>query len=428
MRRGIASLIMGLSLLVASASWAGFVFTHTVLDPDRSERLADHLLDSPDVRSAIVNRMADAMQAEVPAGIAVPRQSLELAATVALNDPRVETLVRDGIVKAHQNALNGIDEPITLDASVLGQAGRAALVGEVPTLDLVLPAAPTLQVDVPATGLAWLGAVKLYVDRFTVLGALVAVVGMVSAFVLARNRPAALRRVAYWAFGSAAFWLAVGFALPAVVGAIAPSAMAIVSAAIDVFAGSMIIPALTLAAAGVALLLVSFLWPAMDRRRPAAMLERAAGDRRDGGRNRAPAARQARTRSGAVAGAPYHPGYSQPPYRPPYDQPGYQQPPLPYQPPYDQPGYQQPQPSPARPEPTREYPVIVSSTEPATATGPGSGAAESWVEGVGYVDPRHRDQLTPELSPEVGRGGGPEPAPDEAPTLSVPRFNDQRRG
>ena len=33
MRRGLASLIMGLSLLIATASWAGFVMSRTVLDP-----------------------------------------------------------------------------------------------------------------------------------------------------------------------------------------------------------------------------------------------------------------------------------------------------------------------------------------------------------------------------------------------------------
>ena len=53
MRRGLASLIIGLSLVVASLSWAGFILSRTVLDPGRSERLAAQLLEHDGVREAL---------------------------------------------------------------------------------------------------------------------------------------------------------------------------------------------------------------------------------------------------------------------------------------------------------------------------------------------------------------------------------------
>ncbi|MGI9615383.1 MAG: hypothetical protein ACR2QO_20900 [Acidimicrobiales bacterium] len=276
MRRGLASLIMGLSLLVATASWAGFVLSRTVLDPGRSEALADTLLEDPEVRATIVDRLADSAESQIPTDVPVTRDVVDAAAENALEDPRVEALIRDGLVQAHQNALNGIDEPVMLDGAALGAAGRDAVVAQQPDLDPFLPQAPTLEVELPSTGLSWLGTVKSYVDRYTLFGAIVAIAGVSAAFVLARRRAAALRRVAFWAVSASAFWIAAAYALPWVLERIAPSSVSIASAAVDVFFGAMIRPALTLAGVGVGLLLLSFFWPAIERRRPAAMLDQAA--------------------------------------------------------------------------------------------------------------------------------------------------------
>ncbi len=428
MRRGLASLIMGLSLLVASASWAGFVMSHTVLDPGRSERLADHLLEDPEVRAAVADRIADALQSQVPKGVAIPRQNLQEAANLALDDPRVRMLVRDGIVRAHQNALNGVDEPIALDAGVVGEAGRAALVQLAPTLDPLLPAAPQLAVEVPGTGLSWLGTVKDYVDRFTLLGALAAGAGLVASFLITTRRAAALRRVSFWGFGASAFWLVAAYGLPGLVGFIAPSAMAIASAVVDVFAGAMIRPALVMAGISAALLMASIVWPARERRRPAAMIDKAGpGSGARGGRPRGRAARPM-----AAAAYPV----------PPAGPAAY---PVPPAGPVTYPGFAPP------PEPTMQYPVISSGTgggpDPAPTFGqeprttplwpaaadagaspdPGGGV---WVEGVGYIDPR-----TPtadpygatQLAPEPYRAGFSAPPADssEDPTLTAAPVVDQ---
>lgn len=447
MRRGLASLIMGLSLLVASASWAGFVMSHTVLDPGRSERLADHLLDDPEVKAAIADRIADALQAQVPKGVAIPRQTLEVAANVALEDPRVEALVRDGIVRAHQNALNGVDEPIALDATVLGEAARTALVSNVAALDAVLPPAPQLAVEIPGTGLSWLGTVKDFVDRFTLLGALASGAGLLASFIITTRRAAVLRRVSFWGFGASAFWLAVAYGLPGLVGFIAPSAMAIASAVVDVFAGAMIRPALVMAGISAALLVASIVWPARERRRPAAMIDRAgpgARARAAQPRGRAsarptPAAAGAGAGAGAgadyaipSAGSPSYPGTAYPGSPSPsgrYDQGG--------APAYGDPRYGSPAAASASagadpwgatgasspgfapaPDPTMQYPVISSSAGTAGGAAPepvfgqeqhttplwpaDAGTAPAapsaapnvdtsgggvWVEGVGYIDP-----------------------------------------
>lgn len=472
MRRGLASLIMGLSLLVASASWAGFVMSHTVLDPGRSERLADHLLDDPEVKAAIADRIADALQGQVPKGVAIPRQTLEVAANVALEDPRVEMLVRDGIVRAHQNALNGVDEPIALDATVLGEAARAALVSNVAALDPLLPPAPQLAVEIPGTGLSWLGTVKDYVDRFTLLGALVAGAGIVLSFVITTRRAAALRRVSFWGFAASAFWLAVAYGLPNLVGLVAPSAMAIASAVVDVFAGAMIRPALIMAGISAALLIVSILWPARERRRPAAMIDKASqGTRARSGRPRGRAAPPAVPTGGthpipSATSTPYPTGIYDQGSPPPYAEPRYSSPPA----------AQAPGPGPAPwatgagasaaaypaaqapgfapgPDPTMEYPVISSTAGPAGGPPPQPGFGQephttplwpaaagagptpdpgdgAWVEGVGYIDP-NLPTTDPygatSLAPDPYRGATPTPGtdPSEDPTLTAAPLADR---
>ncbi|MEL7157134.1 MAG: hypothetical protein AAFN30_11095 [Actinomycetota bacterium] len=276
MRRGLASLIMILSLLIGSVSWAGFVLTRTVLDPGRSEALADNLLDNTVVRGVIVDRLSDAVEAQIPASVPIPRQTIEQAADEALDDPRVEAVVRDGFVRAHQNALNGVEEPVMLNASALGQVGREKAVALRPELDAVLPAAPRLDVELPTGGLAVLGQLRDMVRRYTLIGALVALAGVALSFVLTDRRPRALRRLSYWAFANSAFWLIMGFGVPALVGRAAPSSVSIASAVVDVFFGAMIRPALMMFGAGVVLLLVSLAWPALARRRPAGMVDRPA--------------------------------------------------------------------------------------------------------------------------------------------------------
>lgn len=273
MRRGLAGLILGLSLVLASVSWAGYVLTNTVLDPGRSERLADQLLDNEALRAALVGRLVAAMEASLPAAVPVPRQQLELAANVALDDPRVDTMVRDGIVRTHRNALEGNTEPVVLDASALGAATRDALIGVRPELAGVLPEAPPVNIELPTAGLSWLGRLRNLAQRVSIILGAAAALGVILSLFVAKNRPAILRRVSIWAFGASAFWLVVGYGVPFLAETVAPSSTAIIAAMIDVFFGAMIRPAILMGAFGGLLLVASMLWGSVSQRRGAAILQ-----------------------------------------------------------------------------------------------------------------------------------------------------------
>ena len=54
---------------MATASWAGFTLSRTILDPGRSERLAEQLLENPQVREALVDRLADAVEPQRAEGV-----------------------------------------------------------------------------------------------------------------------------------------------------------------------------------------------------------------------------------------------------------------------------------------------------------------------------------------------------------------------
>ncbi len=272
MRRGLAGLILGLSLVLASVAWAGFVMSRTVLDPGRSERLADQVFENEQLRGALSERLATGLQSVIPGDIPVPPELLEQAADLALDDPAVQTLVRDGIVATHRNALEGNSEPVTLDASALGVAGREALVSLRPELAAVVPEIPPVEVTLPTGKLSFLGTIRDFVERFTTICAVLALVGSLSALLLTTDRPAILRRVSFWAFGAAAFWMVVGFGVPWMAKTLAPSSDAIVAAMVDVFFGAMIPPAITMAVVGAALFGASLLWSAVptgDARQPA---------------------------------------------------------------------------------------------------------------------------------------------------------------
>ncbi len=269
MRKGLAGLILGLSLVVASVSWAGFVLSRTVLDPGRSERLADQVFDNQELRSVLVSRLADGIGASLPGELPVPAETLELAADVALNNPAVQALVRDSIVETHRAALEGSVEPVLLDGQVLAQALRDALVQARPELDAALPQAPEVSVELPTSGLNVLGTLKNVVDRFTLLTATIAIIGGATALLVTNDRPSVLRRVAFWAFGAALFWFVVGVGVPRAAGLVGPTSSALVTALIDVFFGAMIRPAIIMGVVGAGLLVVSLLWSSLSVRRPA---------------------------------------------------------------------------------------------------------------------------------------------------------------
>lgn len=393
MRRGLASLITGLSLLVATVAWAGFTLSRTMFDPGRSERLAVQLLDNPQVEDALIDRLADAVEPQLPPEAPVSRSLIEAGAETALDDPRVRALILDGVVRFHRNALEGNTEPVVIDAGALGLSSRDALVAARPELDRHLPAAPSVQLELPTTGFVWLARVKRFVDRWTVIAALAALAGATVALVVARDRGAVLRRVAFWGYGAAAFWVIVGLGLPRLADVVSPPSGAIASAAIDVFFGAMIRPAIGLAVASTVLLLAGFALPAVASRQGARTLQ----PNRVGPRGHAPGPAAGATVAATV------PTTSRPPTRDPAAAPVPRPGAAVTAPPLITTHPAAPDPVPATvPGPDRTAVFPRPATAPSTETLPGPAGSQpdeqvtqAWEEGVGYLDHSDPDPSGP---------------------------------
>jgi len=429
MRQGIASLIVGLSLVLASFSWASFTLSNTLLDPGSSERLAESLSANSQVRGVVIGLLANAIEAQVPEGAPVTREDIESAATRMMDDPRVQAMVTQGIVATHQNAIAGNSTPVQLDAAALGDVGRQAIVDLRPEFAPFLPAAPQLAVTLPNTGLSWIGSVKAAVDRFTMITAMISLAGMVIALVTAKNRPAMLRRVAFWAFGASALWLALSYGIPALLGAVSPDSGVIASAAIHVFIGAMTRPALILAIIGGVLLAISVVWPMVTRREGAYRLDRNthAGPR--------PAAHQ------PVGPGPAHhqPATPRPGVGSPYPSPNPGPPPA-YGPAVHAGGYT-PNPAPATGHPRPAPPTYSAGPLQPAPPGVAPAAAPHRVDGYGQPQvantPRpyptiisgHKDQ--PGAEPQWVEGQGytdspPPAAPGEPQAAPIRRATDYR--
>ena len=274
MRRSLSALLLGLSLVLASIAWSGFVLTRTALDPGRSEELADQMFENPELRSALVSTLANRVEEQLPEGVALPRQLVLQIADQALDDPAIQLLVRDGLVEVHQKALRGENTDTTLHATAVGTAARNALIAERPELDALIPQAPAMQVELPTAGLSVLGKVRTAIESASRIAAIVAAAGAIFALFTARDRGLILRRVANWAFGTAAVWLVIALVMPRLISMLAPRQGVVAGAIATILFGEMIRPATLLAIAGVALLVGSWIWGEGSRRRGSRLVGR----------------------------------------------------------------------------------------------------------------------------------------------------------
>ena len=359
--------MLGLSLFVASLAWSGFIALRTVLDPSRSEDVADTLYDDEAVRDQLIDNLSSAIRATVPSQVTVTDEQVHTAGEAVLDDPRVELLFRAAFVQTHAAFLGEGDVPQEIDAGAFGAAARDALVGIDPAFDSVLPAAPDLSVSLPTEHVPNAGPLRRFAQKVVPGLAAIAAIGVIFALVTTTDRPAVLRRAGWWAFGASWLILAVSFGIPWLATKLAPDQAQVISALIGALTRAARAPSLVLGASGIAAIAGSYLWPEGDRTKAPEP-----EPRRAQARPAASAPRPAQYRSPAPA-APQRP--APPPGPPPPSAPA---PPRPAPSPPAAPA-----PAPAPPQPV-DTPPSAAPPRPV----PPQQVSTKWVEGVGWlVDP-----------------------------------------
>lgn len=260
-RRSFAGAILGLSLLAASFAWSGLLAQRTVFDPNRSRQIAEELLDNEEVRAQLIDNLSDAITAAIPSEVPVSDQLVESVAAQVLNDPAVEAVILDAFTDTHAAFLGDGDAPTEIDLTAVADATRAALVQAAPQLDSVLPTTSTLVVPLPTEHVPDASPVRSFVRRAVPVLALLAIGGAIVALVATTDRPSILRRAGIWAITTTAVYLAIGLGVPELLRQFAPDGAEVVAALLSALLRATLAPSIVLGLLGIALIVVSGMWP-----------------------------------------------------------------------------------------------------------------------------------------------------------------------
>jgi hypothetical protein len=263
-RRSIAGLILGPSLLIGSLAWSGFVALRTIFDPDRSSEVAEELLDNDEVMSQLTENVANAIEALLPAGVGLSDEQIEQVAGEILEDPEVEEAVLEAFAAAHGAFLGENDAPQTLDLTAASDALSAA-VADVTGLES--PAeVPALRVELPTDRIPDAGPIRDFFEASVPILAAMALAGCLLALLTTTDRSAVLTKAGIWALSSTAFFLVLGFGVPWLLGRYAPDQAQVFGALVTALLRTTLIPSVVLALCGVAAIVVAIMWPTAEQR------------------------------------------------------------------------------------------------------------------------------------------------------------------
>jgi hypothetical protein len=260
MRRAAASILVTLGLVAASVAWWAFAARYTVLDADRSERIADTLIEQPVIQDAVAEGLGTALQQALPPGSPISPEEISAVSHQALQDPRATAALKTAVLSSHQRLVGNYDGPVTLDVSPIADAGRDALLAARPDLAESFPEAPSLSLDLPTQHLPKLGWLPDRARELFGLASLLAITLLGLGMLTASDRPKVLSRGGRWAVRAGVFWALFGWGLPYLMTKISEPRLAALGAIGVAAVGPMIAPAIFLVCAGFGALLGARAW------------------------------------------------------------------------------------------------------------------------------------------------------------------------
>lgn len=391
LRRAAAGLILGVSLFVASLAWSSFIALRTVLDPARSQQIADDLWEDDAVRGQLADNIATGARALVPDDVQVSEATIQAASRMVLDSPALRSVVNAAFVDTHAALLGEGDLPRAIEVGEISQSVRSALVEVDPFLDEALPAAPDVTIELPTDRIPDASPVRRALQFVVPIFAVIAAVGIAMALLTTTNRPAVLRRAGVWAMTSSAFVLVISWGIPWLARRLAPSQAEVLAAFVDAVLSAAFTPSLVLAGLGLAAVVASFVWKA-------GQVVRRDDDRMPKPR-RAEEPEMARAQRGGATSVMHTPAQPHaPPAHATVPDPDAAPGPVPTPAPAPEPVVEV-TPPPTAPAPTAAAPGPAASPAPTRespppfAAGAGDGLAPKWIPGVGWV--QHPDDERP---------------------------------
>ncbi len=266
-RRALSRVLVSLGLLFGTLAWTGLTLQRTVFDSTRSERVVNVLLENDQVQAVLRQQLLRATDAALPENVRsqVPTEELAAAATAALDDPRVQTAVRQALVDSHRYVIGEMDEPPTLDTVLIDSVLRQQIGAVSPTLAGLLPVLEPVRVELPSAGLSPVAKVRSLAVTLTPLLAFAALCLVLAGLLMTPSKPKVLRRVGYWGVSLGAVWVFLGFFLPALAERLLGDNGVIVAALTEAVSESMALPGAVLLGGGLAILALASLVGAMER-------------------------------------------------------------------------------------------------------------------------------------------------------------------
>ena len=266
-RRVIAGLILGPALLIGSFAWSGYLALQTVFDEDRSATIARELLDNEQVREQLAANIGTAIETALPDEVPLTAEQVDAAALAVLSDPRITNLVIDAFGQTHRSFLGLNDVPQTLDLNPVAAVAREQIATISPDAAAAIPADTDWSVELPTERIPNSSPVKDFLETSVPYLAAISIVMVLISFLTTSDRPSVLRRAAFWAIGTTAVYLILGYGIPALLRVVFTEQAEIFAALLTAVLRSTLVPSIVLAAVGAALLVASWIWPD-ERRQP----------------------------------------------------------------------------------------------------------------------------------------------------------------
>ncbi len=214
-RRVIAGLILGPALLIGSFAWSGYLALSTIFDENRSATVAQELLDNEKVKAQVAANIAGAISSALPDGTPVTEEQIDAAALAVLNDGRVTGLVINSLGETHRSFLGLNDVPQTVDLNPVAEVAREQIASISPEAAAAIPADTDWSIDLPTENIPNSSPVKTFLETSVPFLAGISLVMVLMAFLTTSDRPSVLRKAAFWAIGTTAVYLIVGYGVPA---------------------------------------------------------------------------------------------------------------------------------------------------------------------------------------------------------------------
>jgi hypothetical protein len=238
------------------------VFTNTIGDPGRGERIADAVLDDDAARAEVTAPITDAVLAAT--GLPSDRApAVDAVVDRILRDPSGARAFTDPFAGSWARLLGEEDpRPAVFDlapllddaATLLAPLGVDADIGQTPA-SIEVPSVP-----LPRTRLGWMGGVRRAVAGSILPLAFVAA-GLAVASYLVGDRPRVLRRIGIWAIVAGALWVVVPPLVVLAARSWARGADAVIAASLDEATADLRLAAVLLMVTGAGLVVGSTLVP-----------------------------------------------------------------------------------------------------------------------------------------------------------------------